>query len=489
MYDVAVIGAGVIGGMIARELAAYELNVCLLEAENDVGRGSSSANSAIVHAGFDAKPGSLKARFNVEGSRMMEEVCRDLGVKYQRNGSMVVAFSDEDRRMVEELLERGRQNGVEGLYIAESEELHRLEPNLSQDAVCALIAPTGAIVCPYELTISAVGNAMDNGVKLQLNYRVTGIVFDGEGDNGRGCFIIASAAGSTVKARYVINAAGLYSDSVAAMAGDDSFRIRPRRGEYLVLDKGAGTLCSHTIFRTPTKMGKGILITPTVDGNVLLGPTSEDIDDKRDTSVTQEGIDRIISQMKQEMPAVNIGSVVTLFCGLRAVGNTGDFIINSPRPRFINVAAIESPGLTSSPAIGQYVKNLLLEKLAMDGIEPRRKKRHIRTRPSLHWFQILTKEQKNLVIADDPSFGHIICRCEGITEGEIKYAAAQNPRPSDLDGIKRRTRAQMGRCQGGFCAPFIVRILSDELEVPFESITKNGNGSYINIGKTKEITD
>lgn len=476
MYDIAIIGAGVTGAMTARELSAYDVKICLIDRENDVGRGASSANSAIVHAGFDAKPGTLKARFNVEGSRMMRTVCEELGVKYINNGSLVVGFSDEDRKTLEDLLERGRINGVEGLYIAEKDELLRMEPGLSEDAVCALVAPTGAIICPYELTIAAAGNAMDNGADLFLNFSVSSVT-----KSGRNRFTVTAGDGRAIEARVVINCAGVFADEIARMAGDGSFSVTPRRGEYLLLDKTAGGTCTHTIFRTPTKMGKGILITPTVDGNLLLGPTSEDIGDKSDKSVTQSGIDRILSQVKQEMPGVNTGSVITSFCGLRAVGSTGDFIIDSPSDGFINVAAIESPGLTSSPAIAAYVRDTAVK---MCG-SPAKKKDYIKTRKALHWFSVLSDAEKNKVIANDPSYGRIICRCERVTEGEILYAMAQNPKPADLDGIKRRTRAQMGRCQGGFCGPYIVRMLSERLGIPFEQVTKCGRESFVNVGKTK----
>ncbi len=475
MYDVAVIGAGVTGGLIARKLTSYKLNICILEAENDVGCGASSANSAIVHAGFDAKPGTLKARFNVEGSRMMERVCAELGVKYKRNGSLVIGFSEEDRKTLGELLERGRKNGVEGLYIAGGDEVRALEPELSGDVTCALVAPTGAIICPYELAVSAAGNAMDNGAELMLNFRVSSVTVTPDG------FSVGAEDGRRVAARRVINCAGVYADRVAATCGDDSFRIRPRRGEYMLLDKSAGGMCSHTVFRTPTAMGKGILITPTVDGNLLLGPTSEDIDDKDDLSVTRGGLERIAEQVKREMPRVDTGAVITSFCGLRAVGNTGDFIINEPLRGFVNVAAIESPGLTSSPAIAEYVAEILEN----SGLKMENNGKYDPEHRPLHWFRELGDSEKNEVIARDPSYGRVVCRCEGVTEGEILYAISQNPRPSDLDGVKRRTRAQMGRCQGGFCSPYIVKILSDRLGIPFEAVTKSGGGSYINVGRTK----
>ena len=289
MYDVAIIGAGVVGGMIARELSAYNLKICILEKENDVAMGATKANSAIVHAGFDAKEGSLKAKLNVKGSEMMKKVTDELGVKYKNNGSLVIGFNDEDRKTIEELKIRGDKNGVKNLAVLEKDEIKKLEPSISDNVICALYAPTGAIVCPYELAVAAVGNAMDNGAELKTEFGVSSIK---ETDGGYEIF----SGNDSVKARIVINSAGLYSDEIAKMVGDDSFKITPRKGEYILLDRECGNLVSHTIFRTPSKMGKGILVSPTVDGNLLTGPTSVDIEDKEDKTTTAEGFAKIIEE-------------------------------------------------------------------------------------------------------------------------------------------------------------------------------------------------
>lgn len=475
MYDVTVIGAGVIGGMTARRLSAYNLKVCLLEKENDVAMGATKANSAIVHAGFDAAEGSLKAKYNVKGSEMMAQTAKELGVKYKNNGSIVIGFNDEDRATLEELLQRGIDNGVKDLRILEKEELKRLEPNISDNAICALYAPTGAIICPYELTVAAVGNAMDNGAELKLNFEVTDIRKTNDG------FEVVSGE-ETVKTRCIVNAAGLYADKIAAMVGDTSFDIHPRRGEYILLDKECGDIVSHTIFRTPSKMGKGILISPTVDGNLLTGPTSVDMEDKEDKATTEEGFSKIIAETRENVEGVPFNKTITSFCGLRAVGSTGDFIINSPMPGFINLAGIESPGLSASPAIAERAA----EMLEAQGIELEEKSDYNPTRAAMHAFREATIEEKNEVIKKDKSYGKIVCRCEGVTEGEILNAIRSNPRPTDLDGVKRRTRAQMGRCQGGFCSPYIVELLAKEMGVPYESVTKSGGGSLVNLSKTKE---
>ncbi len=478
MYDVAVIGAGVVGGMIARKLSSFELKVCILEREYDVAMGASRANSAIVHAGFDAKEGSLKARFNVEGSEMMEKVATELGVKYKRDGSLVIGFNDEDKKMLYELLHRGEVNGVRDLRIVDGEALFEIEPNLSKNVVCALYAPTGAIVCPYELNIAAVGNAIDNGAELKLDFEVEGI------SQIPGGYEICSG-NEVVKSRFVINAAGIYSDEIAKMVGDNSFDVHPRRGEYILLDKECGNLVKTTVFRTPSKMGKGILVTPTVDGNLLLGPTSEDVTDKEDKSTSPDGLAKIIKEAGENVCGIPFNKTITSFCGLRAVGSTGDFIINAPVTGFINVAGIESPGLTASPAIAEYVVSLL-ERLGAD-LKP--KADYNPQRAPMHAFRNANIAEKNEMIKRDKRYGRIICRCEEITEGEIISAIRTNPGARDLDGVKRRTRAQMGRCQGGFCSPQIVEIISRELGIPYEEVTKSGGNSRINISKTKGGAD
>ena len=475
MYDVVIIGAGVIGGMIARNLSAYNLKIAILEKENDVAMGATKANSAIVHAGFDAKEGSLKAKLNVKGSKMMKKITEELGVKYINNGSLVIGFNSEDRKVIEELLERGKENGVDGLRIIEKEELNEIEPNVSENVICALYAPTGAITCPYELTVAAIGNAMDNGVELKTNFVVSSI---SEVDGG---YEIVSENESII-ARYVINAAGVFADKIAEMVGDNSFSIKPRKGEYILLDKEYGNLVSHTIFRTPSKMGKGILVSPTVDGNLLTGPTSEDIENKDNNATTQEGLSHVIKEANENIKGIPFSGTITSFCGLRAVGDTGDFIINSPKKGFINVAGIESPGLSASPAIAKMVRDMIIEQ----GEELIKKESYNPIRKSMHYFKNASIQEKNKIIAENKSFGKIVCRCESVTEGEILEAIRTNPKPTDLDGVKRRTRAQMGRCQGGFCSSYIIKLLAEEMNVPYDAVTKCGGSSRVIVGKTKE---
>lgn len=474
MYDVAIIGAGIVGAMVARELGKYKLKVCILEKENDVACGATKANSAIVHAGFDAKVGTMKAKFNVLGSKMMPDICKDLGVKYINNGSLVVGYNEEDRTTILELYNRGIANGVSGLEILDYDELHKIEPNISKNAICALRAKTGAITCPYELTIAAVGNAMDNGCDLFLNFDVCRI------DSCDNNYVIFSSK-SSISSKVVINAAGVFSDKIANLIGDYSFTVKPRRGEYILLDKGCGSFIGHTIFKTPSKMGKGILVTPTVDGNLLLGPTSVDILDKNNKETTDEGFSKIKLLAKESVDNIDFKKIITSFCGLRSVGSTGDFIINSPKDNFINVAGIESPGLTAAPAIALYVIQLL-EKM----LDLHIKDDYIKTRKSINYFKEASIEQKNNIIKNNKDFGEIICRCEEVTKGEILEALRTNPKATDLDGVKRRTRAQMGRCQGGFCMPYITEIIANELKINIEDVTKNGLGSNLITSKTKE---
>ncbi|HBJ19161.1 MAG TPA: FAD/NAD(P)-binding oxidoreductase [Clostridiales bacterium] len=475
MKDALIIGAGVVGGLIARELTRQGLSVTILEKMPDVAMGATRANSAIVHAGFDAKEGSLKARLNVRGSEMMEKTAEELGVRYRRCGSLVVAFSEEEEETLRTLLSRGERNGVKGLKILSRAELLAMEPNIGDGVTAALYAPSGAIVCPYELCIAAVGCAMDNGAELHRNFEVTAIEKTTDG------YRLTSSSGESVTGRLVINCAGAYSDEVAKMAGAGTFTVHPRKGEYLLLDRECGDTVGRTIFRCPSKMGKGILVTPTVDGNLLLGPTAEDIGDKEDTATNAAGLVAVRRLATEQVRGIDFRKIITSFSGLRSVGSTGDFIIDMPIPDFVNVAAIESPGLTSAPAIAEYVTELL-EKAGWhftpkEDFNPRRT-------PS-HAFRDATIEEKNRMIATRPDYAHIVCRCETVSEGEIVDAIRRNPGAVDIDGVKRRTRATMGRCQGGFCTPYIAEILSRELGIPYEEVTKSGGASRLNVGRTK----
>lgn len=476
MFDVIVVGGGVVGGMILRELTKYRLKVCLLEKEFDVSMGASKANSGIVHAGFDAEPNSLKAKFNVLGNKAFPKVCEQLGVKFRQNGSLVVAFAEEEKAVLEKLKERGERNGVENLEIISRERLLQMERNISSEAKGALYAPTGGIVCPYELTIASIGNAMDNGAQLFTDFEVVGI------EKIDDLFTVKSANGDEVKGKFVVNCAGLGGGKIASMVGDNDFSIHARKGEYILLDRECGDFVNHTLFFTPTALGKGILVTQTVDNNILLGPTAEQTNE-HSTATSETGLAFVTEKARKMCPNIPLHNTITSFTGIRAYCDRNDFIIEESKSveGVFHCIGIESPGLTASPAIAEYVVNELISK-----------KLPLEKNPSFngnrradYFFKNLSIKEKNELIAKNPSYGKIVCRCEQITEGEILNAIRENPPAKDIDGVKRRTRSGMGRCQGGFCQPYIAELLAKEMGVKMEEITKKGAKSYLLTGRTK----
>lgn len=479
-YDVAVIGAGVCGAMVTREMSKYDLSVVMLEKCNDVSMGTSKANSAIVHAGFDAEVGTLKAKLNVQGASLMAYYCNKLNVPYKNIGSLVVAYSWDDMQTLEVLFERGFNNGVPNMQIISQEELRTMEPYISDEAIGALWAPTAGIVSPYELAIASTENAVMNGAKVRRNSGVFAIEYKND------MFVISTASG-VIKAKYVINCAGVFADQIAAMIGDTSFKIIPRKGEYYLLDKTEKKMVNHVLFRCPSPMGKGILVTPTAHGNVLMGPTAIDLDfdSKLDMDTTIEGLDIVKDAVKQVIPNLTTRNAITSFAGLRAhiESEDSDFVIapSKVNERFINVAGIESPGLTAAPAIARYVGNIFKQ------IAPQyvKKENFQSKRPAPIRVNELSLEERKALVAKDSRYGKIICRCEGITEGEIIDAIKAPCGARDVDGVKRRTRAGMGRCQGGFCGSKVVEILARELDVPMNQITKHGDRSKILYNKTK----
>ncbi len=476
MFDVVVIGGGVVGGLMLRELTKYNLSVCLLEKEGDVALGASKANSGIVHAGFDATEGSLKAKFNVLGNQMMEVVCAELGVKFRKNGSLVVAFSKEEIDTLHDLKKRGENNGVKDLEIISQERLREMEKNITDEALSALYAPTGGIVCPYELTIASIGNAMDNGARLLTDFAVSSIE---KTQNG---YVIKSDDGQQLESKIIINCAGLFSGKIANMVGDNDIEVGARKGEYILLDRESGDFVSHTLFFTPTKVGKGILITQTVDNNILLGPTATE-QEGNDTETSASGLDFVIQKAKTMCKNIPLFNTITSFAGLRAYCNRHDFIIEESKNAkgVIHCAGIESPGLTASPAIAKYV----VETLVADMIDLQKNKDFNGIRTPDYFFKNLSVEEKNEIIKKDASYGKIVCRCEQVTEGEILRAIRENPPAKDIDGVKRRTRSGMGRCQGGFCQPFVAELIAKERGIKLEEVTKNGKGSQLLSGVAK----
>ncbi len=475
MFDVVVVGGGVIGGLILRELAKYQLKVCLLEKESDVCMGASKANSGIVHAGYDAPNDSLKAKFNVEGNQMMEELCKELGVKFYRNGSLVVAFLEEEIQVLKTLKERGEKNGVKGLEIVDKLQLKAMEKNLSNVAIAALYAPTSGIVCPYTLTIAAIGNAMDNGARLMTDFEVLSIENNGEN------YAVKSSDGQIVYGKLIINAAGLNSGKIAAMVGDE-ITIGARKGEYILLDRESGDFVSHTLFFTPTSKGKGILVTRTADNNLMLGPTSEE-QENADKETSTKGLTYIMEKASKMTKNPPFFDTITSFAGIRAYSSKHDFIIEESEKAkgVIHCAGIESPGLSAAPAIAKYVVETLVSK----HIKLKKNNAFNGHRKADDFFKKLSSQEKNELIKKEPSYGKIVCRCEQVTEGEILHAIRQNPPAKDVDGVKRRTRTGMGRCQGGFCQPYVAELLAKEQGIGMEEVTKCGKGSRLLIGVTK----
>lgn len=491
MYDAVIIGAGVVGSAIARELSKYQIKACVLEREEDVCCGTSKANSAIIHAGFDATPGTLKAKLNVRGNAMMDALSKELDIPFQRNGSLVVCTKDQDRAGLEKLLEKGKANGVPELRIVERGELLSMEPNLADDVSCALYAPTGGIVCPFHMTMAFAENAFDNGIAFYLNTEVTGIEKTADGYRILATRKDGVCSGSTLApgthvftTKAVINAAGVYSDAMNNLVSKHTLSIVPRKGEYMLLDKAAGTHVSHTIFQLPSAMGKGVLVTPTVHGNLLVGPTASDITDKEGVNTTADGLAYVGKTASMSVRDIPLRQVITSFAGLRAHEAGNDFIIGeaSDAPGFFNAAGIESPGLSSAPAIGELVAGMLRDKYNL----PENPSFCGRRKGILH-PDTLSMEERNELIHKQPAYGNIICRCEMISEGEIVDAIHRTLGARSLDAVKRRTRAGMGRCQAGFCSPRTMEILEREVPMSIYDITKNGGASTFVVGRNKEI--
>jgi len=477
IYDVAIVGAGVTGAMIARELGMCDLSVCVVEAEADVASGASRANSGIVHAGFDAQPGTMKARMNKRGNEMMPEVTRELGVPFEECGSLVVAFGPEEEKQLDILADRGMANGVPVKRMS-GDEARRMEPVLSRDITAALWAPTGGIVDPFSLTIGAMENAMSNGVTLYLNSRVTAITrTDGIWE--------LFAGDNRIRAHWLINAAGVYADDISRMAGGESFNIRARRGQYVLFDKSMPVRTKSVIFGVPSDRGKGVLFSPTAHVNMIAGPTAEFVD-KEDHDTTREGLQEALAGVQRYAPAVDARYAITVFAGLRAMPESHDFIIERSKsaPGLVNVAGIESPGLTSSPAIAEYVKELLEEA----GVRLDPKPGASRIRRPIERFSEATPERQRELIAMDRRYANVICRCEQITEAEIVESIHRPCGAKTVDGVRLRIRAGAGRCHGGFCMPRVMAILARELGRDIDEITKSGAGSWILDGRIKEGT-
>ena len=465
-----VIGAGVIGCSIARELSRFDLKVLVLDRESDVCEGTSKANGGLVHAGYGNDPSSLKGKLSARGNRLMRDLTEELDVPYCEIGSLVLAFNDEDLKTLEKLMKWGKANAVPGIKIISREEVHKREPNTSPQARAALFCPATGILSPFELTVALAENAAQNGVSFLLNNEVVGF----------------SLKGPTIQAvqtnhgifpcRWVINSAGVYADTISHLAGDNHFKIKPRKGQAFILHKRARSLFWGIIFPPPSRVTKGVSLIPTIEGNVFVGSTAEEITDKTDLSTSKQGFDYLVSSVRKISPQFDPDTIISFFAGIRAASDRGDFIIEvAPKvTNLVNVAGIESPGLAAAPAIAEMV----LEILKNEGPALKPNKRFIPRRERISRFSELTDEEKDRLIARQPDYGRIICRCELVTEGEIVQAIKRPIGAKTLDGIKRRTRAGTGPCQGGFCSPRVAEILSRELNVPIVSVTKKGGKSY-----------
>lgn len=476
MYDVAIIGSGITGSACAYFLSKYRLKIAVIEKNNDVCCGTTKANSAIIHAGYDPHPETLMAKLNVKGSATAKEICAKLDVPYNQIGSLVVAFSEEEAKTVEELFERGNANGVPDLKILNREELKEAEPMISDEALCALYAPSAAIVNPWEYGLAMAETAVRNGAEVLLESEVTSIKKE------NGVFKI-TAGEKEIEAKYVINAAGVNCDDVHNMIAPPKFKVIPSAGEYYLLDKSEGKRARHVIFQCPNKDGKGVLVSPTVHGNLIVGPNA-DARDKDDTSTKTRCLDFVREKAVKSVPSINFRENIRNFTGVRAATEIDDFIIEFACEGFLDLAGIKSPGLSAAPAIAELAVKMLGESgLALEGKESFTDERtHLR-------FKHLSDEEKNNAVKKNSAYGRVICRCETITEGEIIDALNSPIPPVSLDGIKRRAGTGMGRCQGGFCGPKVLEIMAKYKNEPFESILQDNTGSVILTGKTKSEGD
>ena len=476
MYDVAIIGCGITGSSCAYYLSRYKLSIAIIEKNNDVCCDSTRANSAIIHAGYDPQPDSVCAKYNVRGCELAEEICQKLDVPYNKIGSLVVAFTESELKTIEELYQRGITNGVPDMKILNQAELREAEPMIADEALGALYAPTAAIVNPWEYGLAMAETAIRNGAELFLNTEVDAI------ETKDGYYAIKSGD-TVIEAKYVINAAGLYSDDIHNMVAAPTFKVTPHAGEYYLLDKAEGVRAKHVIFQCPNELGKGILVTPTVHGNLLVGPNAVP-SAKDDTTTNTSSLDFIRETAAKSIPSINYRENIINFTGVRANTDTHDFVVGFAADRFLDLAGIKSPGLSAAPAIAEDVVKMFGE----DGLALEEKDDFIDERTHIR-FKHLSDEEKNQLISEKPAYGRVVCRCETITEGEILAALESPIPPVSLDGIKRRAGTGMGRCQGGFCGPKVLEIIANYKGIPYEEVLQDNTGSYILTGETKSRRD
>lgn len=480
MYDIAIIGGGISGASLAYELSKYELRIAVIEAENDVSVKTTKANSAILHAGYDPKPGSLNAKLNVEGSKLAKEICRKLDVPRKQLGSLVVAFSEEDLVTIEKLYERGIENGVPDLQLLSKEETLEREPHLNKDIYGSLFAPSAAVVNPWEYTIAMAEVAIQNGVDFYFNQEVIAI-------NTQENYFDILTEERSFEAKRVINAAGVHAGEIHEMVAEATFKTIPCRGEYYLLDLEETDTVNHIVFQCPTKVGKGILVAPTTHGNIIVGPNAEDIEETlvntgQDTANTAKGLKDVAKGARKSIPSINLNNSIRNFSGVRANTDREDFIIEEVIPGFFDMAGIKSPGLTAAPANSLYLIELMKEK----GLELKRKENYVDERKRIH-FNEVSIEEKQALIMENPDYGRIICRCENITEADIRASLHQTLPAQSVDGVKRRTIAGMGRCQGGFCGPRVVEIIAEELNISPLDVDLDRFNSPVLVSESKEV--
>ncbi len=476
-YDVIIIGGGIAGCAVARELSRYRLRLALLEKEIEAGFGTSKANSGIIHGGHHASTSTLKGRLEWEGNQMWDELCADLGFGFDRVGELTVALAEEQVPILHELLDNAAARNVPGLELWDRERIRREEPNLTHEAIAAVHAPTTGVVNPYEACFTLAAGAQLNGAEMHMDCTVTGLAMQD------GLWTVDTTRGQ-FQTRFVINAAGLYSDRIAEMAGVRTFTIRPRKGEEYMLDKRVQGLVKRVIFPCPTPVSKGILVIPTFDGTIMVGPTAQHVDDKQDLTTTAAGADEVFAAVQRMVPGISARDCIAEFAGLRAAADGEDFIIGpTAKPGFINVAGIQSPGLTAAPAIARMVAGILAD----EGLELMPKDDFIAKLPEPVRFSNLSTDEQKALAEANPSYARIACRCELVTEGEVVDAIRQGA--NSLDGIKFRTRAGMGRCQGGFCTARCMELLARELGLPMTAITKRGGDSWVLIDRDQSAFD
>lgn len=476
LYDVIIIGCGVTGAAAAFSLSKYDLNIAILEKENDVATGTTKANSAIIHAGYDPKPGTLMAKLNVKGSKLTGKICSDLDVPYRKTGSLVIALDSDDDEKIKELYLRGKKNGVENLEILTGEQVREAEPELSSCVTSALYAKDAAVISPWEFTLAMAENAVINGSEFYRSTEVTGIE---RGDDG--IFTVHSPKGD-FRTKYIINATGVFADKVHNMAAEPKFEISAFAGEYYLFDKSEGDRTKHIIFRCPGKKGKGVLVAPTVHGNLIAGPNSEPVIGN-DTKTTLKGLAEVKEKAKKSVPGINFSESIRNFSGVRAKAGE-DFIIEEANdaPGFIDAAGICSPGLSAAAAVGEYIVEIIKNSNRL----PLTEKSNYKHKRKVIRFKDLSADEKRKLIKQDPAYGRVVCRCETVTEGEITASLKTPIPPVSVDGIKRRVNAGMGRCQGGFCGPRVVQLLAEKRGVPMNEIPKDLEGSNILFERTKE---